>query len=335
MKLIFYLFLLLTSFLLMSMYDLYSAFLLALLFLLVPLVLLALGWAARKYTILTLAIPARCRQGEALEITVAAKGHFLPFVSSLTCHLGEEEYNSYEEGTGEIRFYFTKEALHCGRLSLEGGAVSFTDPFGLFHFHLPLQGQTLLVMPKVVGNRDAALRTLLSLSSPEEKEYFGATLYKPGDNPHLINWKVTARKEDVYVRESDPATGARLILAADYEADEALRDTVAGALYSAGLALAASRMPFRFAWMNDKGMPILSTIESLEDWEDATCAFLTCGGAPALREAALSPSVPICYITGNPNSPAPFPVILWCASEGNPRAAFSGRAAIFHALGGQ
>ena len=335
MKLIFYLFLLLTSFLLMSMYDLYSAFLLALLFLLVPLTLSALGWAARKYTVLSLKLPARCRQGESLEIAVTAKGHFLPFASSLTCHLGNEEYDSYEEEAGEIRFYFAKEALHCGRLALEDGEISFTDPFGLFHFHLPLEGQTLLVMPKVIGNRDAALRTLLALSSPEEKEYFGAAMYKPGDNPHLINWKVTARKEDVYVRESDPAGSARLILAADYEADETLRDTVAGALYSAGLALASSRMPFRFAWVNDKGMPILSAIESVEDWESVTRAFLTCGGAPAMRDAALSPSVPICYITGNPNPQTSLPVILWCAVEGNPRAALSGRAAIFHALGGQ
>ncbi len=337
MKLIFYLFLLIIAFLLMSMYDLYSAFLVAALFLLVPLVLLALGWAARKYTVLTLAIPARARQGEPLEIAVTAKGHFLPFVSSLTCHLGHEEYDSYEEETGEVRFYFAKEALHCGRLDLGEAEISFRDPFGLFHFHLTTAGKTLLVMPREIGNRDAALRALLSLSSPEEHEYFGATLYRPGDNPHLINWKVTARKEDVYVRESDPTGSTRLILAADYEADETLRDTVAGALYTAGLALASSRMPFRFAWVNDKGMPILSAIENAEDWEDATRAFLTSGGAPALRDAALSPSVPICYITGNPHpaiAPALSP-IFWCAAEGNPRAALSGRAAIFQALGGQ
>ncbi len=334
MNYIFYLFLLLTSFLLMSMYDLYSAFLPALLFLLVPLALFALGWAARKYTRLSLSAPSQARQGEALEIAVIAKSRLLPFVSSLTCRLGNEEYNSYEEEAGEIRFYFTKDAAHCGRLALGDGEISFRDPFGLFHFRLPIKGQTLLVMPQVIGNRDATLRALLSLSTPEEKEYFGATPYKVGDNPRLINWKVTARKEDVYVRESDPAGSARLILAADYEADETLRDTVCDALYSAGRALAASRLPFHFAWVNDKGAPILSAVESEEDWEEITRAFLTCGGAPALKDASLPP-LPICYITGHEDAPASRAAVLWCAKEGNPRAALAGRAAIFHALGGQ
>ncbi len=331
-----YPFLMLMAFLFMSMYDLYSAFLLALLFFLVPLLLLGLGWWAARTASLTLTAPARGRQGERVEICVTAKGALLPFVSSLTCFVGEAEYDSYEKEKGEIRFYFQQDMPHCGLLSLAAPRISFRDPFGLFHFRKEGNGASLLVLPKVMGKRDVILSRLLSQTFPEEKEYFGATPYTPGDNPHLINWKVTARKEDMYVRDSSPAGAAQLILAADYENNADLRDTVASALYSAGLALTSAHRSFHFAWATKAGVPILSAIESEGDWEDAIIAFLRQGSAGALQDAKLPP-LSICYITGHtePRIAVGLSPVIWCAAEGNRRAQLSGKTAIVHALGGE
>lgn len=104
------------------------------------------------------------------------------------------------------------------------------------------------------------------------------------------------------MRDSYPADSEKIVLAADYEKEPALRDTVGDALYSLGLALLSARIPFRFAFATAKG-PMTAAIHSREEWMDSLSGFLRAGTGDALRESALSPYIPICYITGNPNPP--------------------------------
>ena len=199
-----------------------------------------------------------------------------------------------------------------------------------------LLAATLLVLPRPMGDYVHTLKSLLRLSGSEEVEYFGATPYQPGDNPRLINWKVTARTEDIYVRDRMPADDARLILAADYEEDDALRDLLADALLSCGLALTAARMPFRFAWMTIHGEEIITPVKDKAGWEEAVATFLREGGGDALKTSHLSPYIPICYLTGDP-APAVSPVLhpsIWCVRDAK-GAALSGKAAIARALGGE
>lgn len=330
-----YLFLVIIAFLLMILYDLYAAFLFAALLLVVPLVSLGLGFLLRRSVTLSLAAPRRVIRGERAEVCLTVKGRYLPFFSSLTATLAGREYDSYEESTREIRFYFPLDTEHCGRIALPAAQLSWKDPFSLFHFEKETRGGTLLVLPRPMGDYAHTMKSLLRLSGSEEIEYFGATPYQPGDNPHLINWKVTARTEDVYVRDRMPADNARLILAADYEEDATLRDLLADALLSCGLALTAARMPFRFAWMTSRGEEIVMSIKDKAGWEEAIAAFLRKGGGDALKTSHLSPYIPICYLTGNPE-PAISPVLhpaIWCMREAR-RAALSGKAAIAAALGG-
>lgn len=337
MSRLYYFFILAAAFFLMIIYDLYAAFLLAMILLLVPLLCLAWGYMAKRSLSCQLLAPNSGERGVAMEITLSVKGHFLPFLSSLTAFLDGKEYEAYEEEGNEIHFLFALPMEHCGRLPLTGGYISWQDPFGLFHFRQEVAPATVLVLPKRVGQVSSILKSLLALCGSEEVEYFGATPYKPGDNPHLINWKITARTDDVYVRDSSPADAIRVTLAADYAAKEDDRDILGDALYSAGLALTASHMPFQFAWVTEKGQSVVETIRSQESWQNAIAGFLLQGGAGALATSSLSPYVPICYLTDNPQpsiSPLLHPAI-WCSAEGAPRAVLSGRSAIFHALGGR
>lgn len=247
-----------------------------------------------------------------------------------------KEYDSYETEKDETRFYFRIDAAHAGRITLPAPRLSWKDPFGFFHFHKDTKAQALLVLPRPMGDYAHTLKSLLRLSGSEEVEYFGATPYQPGDNPRLINWKVTARTEDVYVRDRMPADDARLILAADYEADDALRDLLADALLSCGLALTAARMPFRFAWMTIHGEEVITSVKDKAGWEEAVAEFLLAGGENALKTSHLSPHLPICYLTGDP-APAVSPVLrpsIWCVRDAK-GAALSGKAAIARALGGE
>lgn len=332
---LYYVFILVVALLLMIIYDQYDAFLLALVLILTPLPLYFFGKWAGKGLSVSAAGPSHASRGEPVEVAVTVTGSFLPLLGAPDMMVDGKGYDSYEEVKGGIRFYFAKNASHCGRESLGKAVFSWKDPFGLFHFHKVLPTSSYLVYPKAVGNYHAALASLRRLTGSDEVEYFGATPYKPGDNPHLINWKITARKDDVYVRDSYPADSEKIVLAADYEKDPVLRDTVGDALYSLGLALLSARIPFRFAFATAKG-PMTQAIHSREEWMDGLAGFLRAGTGDALRESTLSPYIPICYLTGNPNPPIS-PILhpaIWCASPDAPRAALSGQAAIYEALGG-
>lgn len=332
---LYYLIVLFIAFLIMVLYDLQGAFLLSLVMILTPLPLYFLERKLAPKLILTLSAPKSVRRGENLEVTLTVKGPFLFLLASSDASLNGIPYETYEEGNGKLTFYFEKEALHCGRVDLGKPSISWTDPFGLFHFHKEAAPSDCLVFPKQVGSAGSILESLRRLSASDEVEYFGATEYKPGDNPHLINWKITARKEEVFVRDSYPAESEKFVLAADYEENEEYRDIIGDALYSAGLALLSVPSSFRFAFTTKAG-PVSQMIRTRDDWEEAIRGFLEAGRNQALRESPLSPYVPIVYLTGDPDPPVS-PVLhpsIWCAAPDAPRAMLSGKGEIYEALGG-
>jgi len=332
---LYYIIVLFIAFLLMVLYDLEGAFLLSLVMILTPLPLYGLERWISPRLILTLSAPKSVRRGEKLEIALTVKGPFLFLLASPDASLNGVPYETYEEGNGNITFYFEKNTLHCGRVDMGKPSISWTDPFGLFHFRKTSAPAGCLVFPKQVGNVHTILESLRKLSASDEVEYFGATEYKPGDNPHLINWKITARKEEVFVRDSYPAESEKFVLAADYEENEGYRDTIGDALYSAGLALLSVPSSFRFAFTTKAG-PVSQMIRTRDDWEEAIRGFLEAGQNQALRDSPLSPYVPIVYLTGDPN-PTVSPVLhpaLWCAAPDAPRAMLSGKGEIYEALGG-
>ena len=336
MNYFYYICMALIAILLMILYDLYAAFLLAVIFLLLPCVSWGLGKVWRRKLSAEVSYPLSAQRGTAVEIVLSAKSSWISFFSSLTAFLDKEEYESYEEKAAAINFIFEKSLLHCGRIPLGKATLTWKDFFGLFHYQKEIPTGTLVVLPKRIGQVPQILRSLLRAAHSDEVEYFGATEYKPGDNPHLINWKITARRDEVYVRDSAPADQAKMALAADYAADPEERDTIGDALYSAGLALISSHMAFHFAWVTDKGVPVTTLIRSDAEWKESISSFLKQGGDGALQNCHLSPSLPICYLTGNPSPMVASPLrpTIWCAKDGVKRAALSGRKQIIHALGG-
>ena len=336
MKYFYYICIALIAILLMILYDLYGAFLLAVIFLLLPCLSWGLGKVWQRKVSAQVFYPLSATRDTQAEIVLSAKSPWISFFSSLTAFLGKEEYDSYEEKATTLDFIFEKSLPHCGRLSLGKATLSWTDFFGLFHYKKDISTGTMVVLPNRIGQVPQILRSLLRAAHSDEVEYFGATEYKPGDNPHLINWKITASRDEVYVRDSAPADQAKIALAADYATDPEERDTIGDALYSAGLALIASHMAFHFVWVTDKGVPVHTFIRSESEWNTSISSFLKQGGEGALKNCHLSPSLPICYLTGNPSPviAAPLRPTIWCAKENIPRAALSGRKQIIHALGG-
>lgn len=317
-----------------TMYDLYTAFIVAMLFIAVPFLSLAAGLCAKKKLKYSLSLPARKRRGETVETTLSIEGPSVFFLGNPRIASGEEEEIPEMENK-KLVLPLSFPLLHAGKRKLPSLTLHWTDPFGMKSFETPLSSSSIVVLPKKRGEKSAILSSLSRFTFQEEKEYYGAQLYKPGDNPRLINWKLTAQKEDVYVRDTYPVSGGQLVIAADIEQDEELGDLLYDGLYSIGLVLLSEKIPFSFAWKSKQQVPVVVPIATPEEWDNELSHFFAHGSMNALDTDIISPSLPLLYLTGNPdpNISRALSPSIWCVRDSK-RAVISGQDAFANALGG-
>ena len=67
----------------------------------------------------------------------------------------------------------------------------------------PRRGKLLRPLPSLAGFRDRTLRRAAA-HGHEGDEIRSVREYRPGDNPRLIHWKISARMGEMYVREIEP-----------------------------------------------------------------------------------------------------------------------------------
>ena len=329
---------LLAFFFLMVMYDFYAAFLGFAALLLAPVPSLLLSFWAKKRLTVSLSLPRRIVRGEETAVTAAAAGPCLSFLPGLA--LTAEGMDADEERQGQtFSFSLPFRPAHCGRLALPEMTLSFSDLFGLSRYKKSFPRQDLIVLPRMMGNPETGKDFLSRLLVPQEPERFGAAPYREGDSVRLINWKVTARKDDLYVRDTWPGDETSLLIAASLPAEAAPRDTVGDALFTAGSILLMDKKFFTFLWADKKGRVRKERIRSGETWERALLAFLKDGSprSPFLYGGSDIPAdLPVLFLTAeaNPTPPQHRPFYVWNADEKG-RGDLTGRAAITAALGGQ
>lgn len=317
------------------MYDFYTPFLAWMAVLLAPIPSAILAFRARKHLAVHLSLPARVTRGGIVRASLflSAPGlSWLPLPQITAESLGKPAADK------DGHFYFDIPAPHCGRQAMGPFHASVTDAFRLLSFSKEITSDSCIILPRRIGNYSAVLSALSRFTRPDEVEHFGAVEYKPGDDVHLINWKVTARKDALYVRDSLPVGSAALLLAADLPEDDDARDTVCDALYTLGSALLASKKSFSFLRIEGKS-PILSEIRTESEWITILTHFLGAGRPenPLIGGAALvPPDMPVLYLTGEaqPRLPSMMRVAVWSADPAA-RADLAGRAAIVQALGGE
>ena len=334
-----YFLLLALFFFLMVMYDFYAAFLSFAVILLAPLpsVLLCL-WARKRITV-TVPASIHAVRGEEILVPVQVSAPCLSFLPGLTLACGGQVLTA-ENRKGNLLFFSLSACpVHCGIMPLGPIEITLTDVFGLLRFSLPKAEAALHVLPKPIGRYDAASALLSRLLLTGEPEHFGAAPYKEGDSVRLINWKVTARKDDLYVRDTWPAEGSALLLAASVPADGDARDTVGDALLTIGRVLLAEKKIFSFLWTDEARHIHHETLSSEEEWKRTLLACLTKGGATSPFPAAereLPPDLPLLFLTGEtaPILPQHRPLYVWNADPSG-KGDLCGRAAIAAALGGE
>ena len=324
-------------FFLMVMYDFYAAFLGFAALLLAPVPSLLLSFWAKKHLSASLSLPGRAVRGEETAVTVTLEGPCLAFLPGLS--LAAEGCTAEEERQGHsISFSLPFSPAHCGRQALPAMTLSFSDLFGLTLYKKEFSGEEITALPRMMGHAERGQAFLSRLLVPQEPERFGAAPYQTGDSVRLINWKVTARKDELYVRDTWPGEESSLLIAASLPAEGNERDTLGDALLTVGKLLLTAGKTFTFFWADEKHRIHTEKIRTGEDWERSLLLFLKDGSAssPFLSGGALPADLPVLFLTGeaDPALPPHRPLYVWNAGEKG-KGALAGRAAIAAALGGE
>ncbi len=324
-------------FFLMVMYDFYAAFLGFAALLLAPVPSLLLSFWAKKHLSVSLALPPRAVRGEETPVTVTLKGTCLSFLPGLS--LAAEGLTAEEERQGHsMSFSLPFCPAHCGRQTLPAMTLSFSDLFGLTRYKKEFSSKEMTALPRMMGHAKRGQAFLSRLLVPQEPERFGAAPYQQGDSVRLINWKVTARKDELYVRDTWPGEESSLLVAASLPAESNERDTAGDALLTVGKLLLSAGKKFTFLWADEKHRVHTEKIRTGEDWDRSLLLFLKDGSAhsPFLGGGTLPADLPVLFLTGeaDPALPPHRPLYVWNAHEKG-KGTLAGRTAIAAALGGE
>jgi uncharacterized protein (DUF58 family) len=137
----------------------------------------------------------------------------------------ESRIRTCVSGSGSASFSTTYRADFFGRGRVGISAVTVTDYLGLVSFRvdLPKTMETVKVYPDIpeVDRREGLARSLTDAAAFDESEETTTSVYalngmpgyehrkyEPGDSLKLINWKISAKRGELYVRRLEGASGA-------------------------------------------------------------------------------------------------------------------------------
>ncbi len=212
-----YFLLLLTSVLCQIFFDTYPAHLLFLISVSLPplSLLLSLPAVLRLRPQLQPSVPSPARGAEAKWLLCWSHPSRFPLARlSLSLRLrnrltGEEQHTAFEQ-TGlscTASLTFPMDTRHCGHLECRAEHLRVLDYLGLFSLPIRSPGAaSALVLPLPTAPlplpepNGVAILSSSPLTTPDEGEY-DPRPYRPGDPLHAVHWKLSAKRDDLIVRE--------------------------------------------------------------------------------------------------------------------------------------
>lgn len=201
-------------------------FLLALLLCIPVLCLAPLVWQKRKMEVKISGMPEYVTRGESigLRVTVTYKGR-LP-LAGLRIRgtwqaygekpLGVENRMQGMGGRTERELEFELSAEHCGAAEFKVAKARIYDCLRLFSVSVSgKQVRKLLVTPRLTPVPDSEAEAILNLlraySGGNDGDFFVRN-YRPGDSPRSIHWKLTAKEDELQVKDFEPDRQVSLFL---------------------------------------------------------------------------------------------------------------------------
>lgn len=172
---------------------------------------------------------------------------------------------------GHTKVICKKEEKYCGKIQLKLSSVRVYDLLGIFSAKIPAQGQAeIKILPtlymtevtaKPVARPQESDFCEYDLSRPgnDVSEIFQIREYQAGDTLHRIHWKLSARADNVLVKDYSYPLGYRACLYIDFSmspAEKNLRQKMDG-IIQLGMALSFSmfvnKCPHFLVWTTEEG----------------------------------------------------------------------------------
>lgn len=199
-----------------------------LLVLLLPVFSLLVSLPAILRTKIRLEMPTRCKRGGDASLRLySGKGCFLPTPVCLIRYRCEDMVWD-QTAEKKLRLGAWKEHTivlptgHCGTYGCTVTRGRILDYMGLFAFPLPLpQAGTLMVLPR--QKMPQPLPNLTQFQSKSYRPKHGGGFseihdmreYRPGDSLRDIHWKLSAKTDDLIVREAQEPNRGQTLLTLD------------------------------------------------------------------------------------------------------------------------
>lgn len=241
----------------------YSWFVLQLIVLL-PLFSLLVSLPAILRAGLTLEAPATCQQHETVCLSLKTTGGFWPvprcsFRLRMTHGMTGQRRVLRQKVGGLEQWYVKVDTSHAGAVYCRAEKVRVYDYLRLFR--IPVRGgQTveILVRPQPVepSQRPDLSRFLTKSLQPKPgggfSEEHEMRTYRPGDMLRDIHWKLSAKTDDLIVREAQEPVRSKVVLSLDLCGTQEDLDDILGVFLWLSTWLLEHDTPHRLIWIDPK-----------------------------------------------------------------------------------
>lgn len=169
---------------------------------------------------------------------------------------------------------------YCGLIKLEMTALEYQDPMGLIRIRIPLQASAeSVILPdkqaEMEERRDGYQAGISEAEETLSKGYDFAEVtdmreYRPGDRIKDIHWKLSAKKQDLMVKERTSVAQSQVILLLDLSYDEyEMVSAVVGLAYAVAESFLETYVPVRLLWWDQQSCDfneiVITGADALED----------------------------------------------------------------------
>ena len=169
---------------------------------------------------------------------------------------------------------------YCGLIKVEMTALEYRDPMGLIRIRMPLQASAeTVVLPdqqsEMEERRDGYQAGISEAEETLSKGYDFAEVtdmreYRPGDRIKDIHWKLSAKKQDLMVKERTSVAQSQVILLLDLSYnDYEMVSAVVGLAYGVTESFLETYVPVRLLWWDGQNYDfneiVISGTDALED----------------------------------------------------------------------
>lgn len=187
----------------------------------------------------------------------------------------KQTWKLYVGGKKEENITQNISARKCGKMEIALGKITVSDWWGGFSFRKKMREQEkILVMPKpcpvnlVVSHKTKwfpieSEAYAQDKSGDDNTEIYEIREYRNGDRIQKVHWKVSAKQDDLYVKEYSYPEGAGVLLLLEGEKSEKAvgekTPLFLQGLASLSMAMLEKKCPHHIAWQK-KGEPFIRRI---------------------------------------------------------------------------